>query len=292
MDGTLTWYMSAFSWAYVCMAQWNRSIEAAKAAKEIIFLYAAKDYISNVDNRDVLAVRDLLLKIPNMNTTGRLPAVLLVCKTMRVRCTITVCRCQAPVDTTGVVQHIELNPVDRLRWQQDEVDSVFVLHHAPTILVKIDNNDKDNGLGPGVIAVTKHLCEPFATDLELSESRCSSARVLKVRARREQLPLTIVTASTLYTLQGTTAEPGLIYYFRTPRRLSTIMKWVACYMALSRVRSLSELRSIGLTSSIRELIDLGPPEGFLTRFNRIFEDNISQTDEAVEHIIRELGWND
>ena len=139
------------------MAQWNRSIEAAKAAKETLFLHAAKDYISNVDNRDVLAVRDRLLKIPNMNTTGRLPAELLVCKTMRVRCTVTVCRCQAPVDTTGVVQHIELNPADRLRWQQDEIDSVFVLHHAPTILVKIDGSDKDTGLGPGVIAVDKHL---------------------------------------------------------------------------------------------------------------------------------------
>ena len=260
LDGTETWYMSAFSWAYVCMAQWNRAIEAAKTANETLFLYAAKDYISNVDNRDVLAVRDLLLKIPNMNTTGRLPAVLLVCKTMRVRCTVTVCRCQAPVDTPGVVQHIELHPADRLRWQQDEVDSVFVLHHAPTILVKIDDSDKDTGLGPGVIAVDKHLCEPFSTDLELTDAWCSRARVLKVRARREQVPLSIVTASTLYTLQGTTAEPGLIYYFRTPRRLSNVLKWIACYMALSRVRSLSELRSIGLTSSIRELIDLGPPE--------------------------------
>ena len=143
LNGTETWYMSAFSWAYVCMAQWNRSTEAAKAAKETLFIYAAKDYISNVDNRDVEAVRDLLLKIPNMNNTGRLPAVLLVCKTMRVRCTTTVCRCQAPVDTTGAIQHIELKPPDRLRWQQDETDSFFVLHHAPTILVKIDNCDKD-----------------------------------------------------------------------------------------------------------------------------------------------------
>ena len=263
LNGTETWYMSAFSWAYICMAQWNRSTEAAKAAKETLFIYAAKDYISNVDNRDVEAVRDLLLKIPNMNTTGRLPAVLLVCKTMRVRCTTTVCRCEAPVDSNGVIQHIELNPADRLRWQHDEVASVFVLHHAPTILVKIDNSDKDTGLGIGIIAVTKHLCEPFSTDLELtSSSRCSTARILKVRARREQVPLTIVTASTLYTLQGTTAEPGLIYYFRTPKRLPMIMKWIACYMALSRIRSLSELRSIGLTSSIRELIDLGAISNF------------------------------
>ena len=142
--------------------------------------------------------------------------------------------------------------------------------------MKPDNSNKDTGLGPGIIAVDKHLCQPFVVDLELPESR-----ILKVRARREQVPLTIVTASTLYTLQGTTAEPGLIYYFRTPRRLSMVMKWIACYMALSRVRSLSELRSIGMTSSIRELIDNGPPpKGFLPRFLKIFGDKISRTHEA------------
>ena len=147
---------------------------------------------------------------------------------MRVRCTVTVCRCQAPVDTTGVVQHIELNPADRFRWEREEVDSVFVLHHAPTVLVKIDDSDKDTGLGPGIIAVDKQLCDPFSTELELTDAWCSRARVLKVRARREQVPLTIATASTLYTLQGTTAEPGLIYYFPTPQRLSNVMKWIAC----------------------------------------------------------------
>ena len=292
LDGTETWYQSAFQWAYVCMAQWNRSMESAKAAKEPLFLYAAKDYISNVDNRDVLAVRDLLLKIPNMNTTGRLPAVLLVHNTMRVRCTVTVCRCQAPVDTTGVVQHIELHPVDRVRWEQDGNDSVFVLHHAPTILMKIDGDTRDTGLGPGVLAVEKHLCEPFSTELELKDPRCSRARVLKVRARREQVPLSILTASTLYTLQGTTAEPGLIYYFRSPQRLSHVMKWIACYMALSRVRSLREIRCIGLTPAIRELIDSGPPEGFLTRFLKVFEEKAARTQKDIEDVLVELGWND
>ena len=56
------------------------------------------------------------------------------------------------------------------------------------------------------------MCEPFYTELEVTDERCSRARLLKVRARRKQIPLTIVTASTLYTLQGTTAEPGLVYY--------------------------------------------------------------------------------
>ena len=62
-------------------------------------------------------------------------------------------------------------------------------------------------------------------------------------------------------------------------------------MALSRVRCLSELCSIGLTSSIRELIDLGPPEGFRTRFNSIFKDTIADTHTRIEEALLELGWN-
>ena len=159
--------------------------------------------------------------------------------------------------------------------------------------MKIDDNDEDTGLGAGIIAVDKHLCEAFGADVELPENSWSSkTRILKVRARREQVPLTIVLASTLYTLQGTTAEPGLIYYFRAPPRLSTVLKWITCYMALSRVRSLSELRSVGLTPSIRELIDLGPPEGFLARFLKVFENHIPRTHQAVEDALRELGWDD
>ena len=69
------------------------------------------------------------------------------------------------------------------------------------------------------------------------------------------------------------------------------MKWIACYMALSRVRCLSNLRSIGLTSDVRELIDLGPPDGFLTRFLKVFRGKISST-QNVEDVFAELGWND
>ena len=51
-------------------------------------MFAARDYIMNVDGRDLTAVRDKLLQIPNMNTTGRLPAVLLVHLKMQVRITV------------------------------------------------------------------------------------------------------------------------------------------------------------------------------------------------------------
>ena len=115
---------------------------------------------------------------------------------------------------------------------------------------------------------------------------------MRVKAAREQVPLTIATASTLYTLQGTTTTPGLIYHFRTPRRISAVTKWIATYMALSRVQSLKQLRSIGLTTAIKDLIDNGPPEGFLTRFLQVFGEKATQTERAVQAAMTELGWHD
>ena len=157
------------------------------------------------------------------------------------------------------MQNIELHPIDRARWLQRTSEAIFVLHHAPTVLVKIDDDDTDTGFGPGIVAVEAVTCQPFTIELELEDPRFSRARVLKVRAAREQVPLTIATASTLYTLQGATTTPGMIYHFRTPRRISGVMKWISTYMTLSRVQSLKQLPSIGLTTTIRDIIDNGPP---------------------------------
>jgi hypothetical protein len=84
--------------------------------------------------------------------------------------------------------------------------------------------------------------------------------------------------------------PGLIYHFRTPRRISNVMKWIATYMALSRVQSLKELRCIGLTTAIKDLINNGPPEGFLTRFLRIFGEKTTQTQRDIDEAMRQHGW--
>jgi hypothetical protein len=99
------------------------------------------------------------------------------------------------------------------------------------------------------------------------------------------VPLTIATASTLYTLQGTTCAPGLIYHFRTPRRISAVTKWIATYMTLSRVQSLGQLRSIGLTTATKDLIDNAPPEEFLTRFLTVFGEKTTQTQRAVQVVV-------
>ena len=125
------------------------------------------------------------------------------------------------------MQNIELHPIDRARWLQQTSEAIFVLHHAPTVLVQIDDDDTDTGFGPGIVAVEAVTCQPFTIELELEDPRFSRARVLKVRAAREQVPLTIATASTLYTLQGATTTPGMIYHFRTPRRINSVTEAAA-----------------------------------------------------------------
>ena len=45
-------------------------------------------------------------------------------------------------------------------------------------------------------------------------------------------------------------------------------------------------------ADIRDLLDLGPPDGFYTRFLKVFGDKISNTQKEVEAVLAELGWND
>ena len=67
----------------------------------------ARNHIMNVDGKELTAVRNKFLQILDMNTTGRLPAVLLVHLKMQVRITVSDERltAYAPVYTIGVAQN-------------------------------------------------------------------------------------------------------------------------------------------------------------------------------------------
>ena len=167
-----------------------------------------------------------------------------------------------------------------------------VLHRAQAAeAASIEGDRADAALAAAVEAT---LSEPFRITVEIPSGGAAEHAVTKsldVRTRRKQLPTTIITASTLYTLQGTTTIPGLIYHFKVPRRLSAAMKWIATYMALSRVRSLKEFRGIGLSEEIRDIINGGPPEGPLTNFLSIFEGKAEETQRRIQELLKELQWS-
>ena len=102
--------------------------------------------------------------------------------------------------------------------------------------------------------------------------------------------MTIKTVSTLHTLQGVTATPGFICHWGFPRFFSPELRWLATYVTLSRPPSLAQLISICIPTDLRDLVEGGPPESILTRFNDMFQDLEVATHVRAAEVMQELGW--
>ena len=62
-------------------------------------------------------------------------------------------------------------------------------------------------------------------------------------------------------------------------------------MALSRPPSLAQLISVGLHDDLRKIIEGGPPEGILSRFNDMFKEKEEATHIRAAKAMREMGWD-
>ena len=97
-------------------------------------------------------------------------------------------------------------------------------------------------------------------------------------------------ACPLYSLQGATCDPGLIAHFVMPRRADDDIKWLIVYVMLSRVRSLSSLKSTHLNNKIRDIIESGPPTMIAENFEKLFRNKIQLTHEAAVAAKAALNW--
>ena len=112
------------------------------------------------------------------------------------------------------------------------------------------------------------------------------ARPLLVR--RLQRPLFPRMQSTLHGVQGRTTEPGLVAYWRFPKRLSQESLWLAHYVILSRPRRLTSLLSHGLPD--RAVLEGGPPASISDAFQGLFAEKIRKTNLACQAARRRLKW--
>ena len=83
-------------------------------------------------------------------------------------------------------------------------------------------------------------------------------------------------------MQGTTADPGMVAYWMFPLRCSETIQWLIVYVMLSRPCSLSQLKSVNLTTKIREIIEGGPPEDLVHNFRSLFSEKINREPQACE----------
>ena len=111
-----------------------------------------------------------------------------------------------------------------------------------------------------------------------------------INVSRRQFPLLPATACSLYSMQGTTAEPGLVAYWQAPSRSTPQVKWLIVYVMLSRPRSLATLRSLGLGQHIRKIIEGGPPTDLVESFEALFSEKIQRTKAYAEQLAKQYGF--
>ena len=98
-----------------------------------------------------------------------------------------------------------------------------------------------------------------------------------MKVNRRQLALMPLKSVGLYSMQGTTADPGLTAYWEFGAFCDESLQWLIVYVMLSRCRSLATLKSVALSSKIRDIIETGPPEAYVGNFEKLFSRKIAYT---------------
>jgi len=193
---------------------------------------------------------------------------------MRVRFTQTVEKGSITVDQTGTVIGLDFHehePVEHKEATERLDAPVVLLRYFPCcVYVKLDRSDSDTERlrflddepcarhRTDGIPNSCNECRNFAVvvAIEPLTHRCPwsievKALEVTVKVKRVQLPFVCAAASTEHVLQGTTCVPGLVFHWHFPRRMSSELRWLSIYVALSRVRTLDGFISVGLTDKMR-----------------------------------------
>ena len=290
------WYHSSFLWSIVSMAAYVQAKASAVEAKKTLYYVQAVD-VATPSTRDKKIYKEML-EVPSMTKTGRLPSFVLFHLGMRVKLTQNIMPPWAVQDVAGTVVDYELSNHDSKHGAANEI----LLRHLPkAIFVKLDDCTEeflprtqcdrhgeycdacpDCQKHPGVIMV-----RPKKQSWHF-ESKDQPG--IKKKVQRTQICLMPVATCSLYSLQGTTAEPGLVAHFTLPTRLGNAMKWLIVYVLLSRVPSLAQLRSIGLDNKVRSIIENGPPEALLDAFDQLCAQKDAYTKTTCVTARAALGW--
>jgi hypothetical protein len=310
LKSTTEWFESAYLWSIVSMACYSRAKASARHHQQILFFCQAVDFseqLTHSHQRDKELYKQMLA-VANVGRTNRLPGMVLLHINMRVRITTQVLPPWAVQDATGVVMEIDAAPQDKRRCNSScsgdahPAEEMKLSELPPGVYVKLDDCDREF-LPPLVCQQHRQagfsntctdcrkfegwiLIEPITRTWTFVDPATGSTLSVK----RSQLPLMPAQACPLYSLQGATCDPGLIAHFAMPRRADEDIKWLIIYVLLSRVRSLSNLRSVGLNSQISKIIEGGPPTMLAENFERLFRKKIKDTKAAAAAAKVALGW--
>ena len=248
-----------------------------------------------------------MLREPSLSQTQRLPGVVLFHHGMRMRLTTTIADAVpfAVQDVECTVVGFDVETADGINsgLRTAAASEMQCTRLPKAIYVKLDDCDH-RFLPPGTCPL--HRTRGHDADCEACVSAVQpgvfavkplsrtwryyppDAEGKYITVARRQFPLMPLEAVPLYSMQSTTADPGMVAYWMFPLRCSETIQWLIVYVMLSRPRSLSQLKSVNLTTKIREIIEGGPPEDLVHNFHSLFSEKIEATrklarDAAEQH---------
>ena len=241
------------------MAAFMEARESArKAQKQLVYIQAVD--ICNSDT-DVQKLYHAFLQVSSLTKTKRLPAFCLLHVGMEVRLTTTLDMPYAVQDATATVLEIQLVSSDEEKRHHKTRNGVSVIPDPEVVLdylplaVLIKLHDCKHVFLPvqpcadcPTLTETCPTCMANREALEGVFAVTPLTRTWKydgpelegqfVNVKRRQIPLAPARVLPLYSMQGMTATPGLVAHWVLPARVASDIKWLICYVTLSRVPSL------------------------------------------------------
>jgi hypothetical protein len=309
------WYHTCYVWSVIFMAAFMVTRESARKAKKTLFYIQAVDMPLNFVAQGDLETQKLyhaFLHVSSLTKTKRLPAFCLLHVDMEVRLTTTLEMPYAVQDATATILEIQFAKTDEKARQHkrreaalENLEPEILLDSLPVVLIKL--HDCKHVFLPvrpcadcPTFTETCAACKAKRESLEGIFAIEPLTRTWKydgpelqgkfISVKRRQLPLAPSRVLPLYSMQGMTATPGLVAHWVVPPRLTSDIKWLICYVTLSRVPSLKQLLSIGLSEKIRGVLENGPPEGVVQLFSTLFAQKIEDTQAAALQAKHRLGW--
>ena len=284
-------------------------VSAQKSGQTLFYAQAVDQALTVIQRSTQPEFYEDLLKIPSLSSTKRLPAVVLWHHGMRMKFSTTLQQPFAVQDVECTVAGFECDDKDHdakaaidaqhcqgehvcafmpkaIYVKIDDCDCHF-LPPAPCLTHRSTGHDASclnctSAVQPGIFAA-----KPLARTFRYYYDPQNNSKYVNVQ--RKQFPLTPALAMPLYSMQGTTADPGMVAYWFFPQRCSPTVKWLIVYVLLSRPRSLATLKSVGLTDKVRAIIEQGPPEELVATFHRLFDGEIKDTKALAVEAAKRYG---
>ena len=286
------------------MAAFVEARESARMAQKTLFYIQALDISMNpVTFAQPETLYHAFLHVSSLTKTKRLPAFCLLHVGMEVRLTTTLDMPYAVQDATGNVVEIHFAKKEAVL---QNLEPEVILKELPTaVLIKLHDCkhiflpaqpcadcSTPTATCPACTAMLQHLEGVFAVEPIARTWKYDGPELQQqfTNVKRRQLPLAPARVLPLYSMQGMTASPGLVAHWVVPARLPSDITWLICYVTLSRVPSLKQLLSVGLSQKIREILESDPPEGVVPMFSTLFGQKMADTRAAATQAKQRLGW--